>query len=668
MKIVFKEKLNTRIRLKVLFATASLLLILSGIFIILLNTGANTNAVATTTTKYIIPGSFVINMGVTPQTYDNGLKPYGLVYDLIINHQVPVIWAIEPTKVKDGIDFVNDGITYRGGPFIIEAGYIDSTVSAVIASWQSFGVVGNYVINPVTVPVNQILTSYPKIMIDTTSSLQAILIAYFNNALIPSPAYDLGSPSYLTSCHDVWANPHGDPVWSSHSYLYNFVTVQKSWIWAQCHSVSMMEGCKSSTLPLKQLNFLSSNGFKCWGSNKCNGIPETHAKSMSAPFTYYYPADPFMQFMGTMHSACTAGSEQWFQPLSTGSWRSTTRRGVTTGSGIAPNEGTVLVYGPAYGDSTNGWVMYEGGHSLDSGGNSLADKIAGQRAFLNFLFRAGVSRQLNITASLAGWLAAGQTATATATVTGGSPPFTYQWTSAQGGTFSSPNSGVTQYTAPEVDTLTTDILRVIVTDNCGRKNFATLIVHVDSVETLPVSLLQFKGESKKNSVILRWETGSEVNNDFFTISKSPDGIKFGMIGILKGKGTTSENTKYSFIDNDPYEDAGFYQLSQTDYDGNTETFPPIFLRSKQKRSVDLILFPNPFDKKLSLVIESEDNMQATIQLYSSTGIRIFEKQYKVRSGSNSILIDTEKFSPGSYYLSMFNSNGEDKISKKIFKK
>ena len=36
-------------------------------------------------------GSFIINMGATnPNTIANGLKPYGLIYDLLRNNNVPV--------------------------------------------------------------------------------------------------------------------------------------------------------------------------------------------------------------------------------------------------------------------------------------------------------------------------------------------------------------------------------------------------------------------------------------------------------------------------------------------------------------------------------------------------------------------------------------------------
>ena len=44
--------------------------------------------------------TYVIDMGVTPQTIANSLKPYGLVYALL-QSGVPVKWSISGTKAKD---------------------------------------------------------------------------------------------------------------------------------------------------------------------------------------------------------------------------------------------------------------------------------------------------------------------------------------------------------------------------------------------------------------------------------------------------------------------------------------------------------------------------------------------------------------------------------------
>jgi len=87
-------------------------------------------------------GSFIINMGVTPQTIGNGLKPYGLIYDLIKNNGVPIKWVINPAKVKDGIDFSHNGIDYRGGTFIIPAAYRTPGVNTKITTYQGMGVIG----------------------------------------------------------------------------------------------------------------------------------------------------------------------------------------------------------------------------------------------------------------------------------------------------------------------------------------------------------------------------------------------------------------------------------------------------------------------------------------------------------------------------------------------
>ena len=45
-------------------------------------------------------GSFIVNMGITPQTYSNGVKPWGMLHDLIKNHRVQVKWIINPSPIK----------------------------------------------------------------------------------------------------------------------------------------------------------------------------------------------------------------------------------------------------------------------------------------------------------------------------------------------------------------------------------------------------------------------------------------------------------------------------------------------------------------------------------------------------------------------------------------
>lgn len=641
--------------------------VLFGIFSVIFQMGKPEEAEASTTTENFNPGSFIVNMGITPQTNNNALKPYGLVYDLVKNYGVPVKWIINPAKVKDGTDFTYNSVNYKGSAFVIPAEFISSVIAGRISYWQGSGVSGTYTNSSLSVPVYATITSFPLVMIDSLSSNQEIIENYYSNAGIPSSAYSIGTPASLTECYDVWANPHGDPTWPTHYYLYDFVTVQKSWIWAQCHSVSMMEYCNNGTL---QLNFLSSNGLKCWGSNKCGSNPETHTKSASSPYTYSFPTDPVMQFIGNAHEASKDGSEQWFQPLSSGQWNTNTKRGIRTGTGTAPKEGTVLVYGPAYNNTDNGWVMYQGGHDLNTGGSSASDRVAAQRAYFNFILLAGKSKQVNVTASIPGSMNVGQVSPVLASATSGTPPYTYQWTSSLGGVFGNPTDSSTTFTAPVVLSDTTDVVQVKVTDQCGRVNFYTHYIPIGS-SPLPVEFLSFNGYKKDGIVYLNWTTGSEINNDYFSIERSSGGNKWMLIGKVRGSGNSSVALEYSFSDIEPLDESSYYRLSQTDYDGTSQGYRIIRIASSGNlsgRSSVLNINPNPFQQSFSFEFLSGAQQNAELSIFSIAGDLILKKNYPLYRGVNKLVFsDTEILSEGVYFITL-KSESDKIVSGKIMKR
>ena len=115
------------------------------------------------TTETFTTGSFIINMGATnPNTIANGIKPYGLIYDLIRNYNVPVKWIINQTKVKDGVDFTHNGVQYKGGTFIIPFEYRSAAVNSRITYWTGQGVVGVNSVSPLTLDVAVTIISFPK--------------------------------------------------------------------------------------------------------------------------------------------------------------------------------------------------------------------------------------------------------------------------------------------------------------------------------------------------------------------------------------------------------------------------------------------------------------------------------------------------------------------------
>ena len=66
---------------------------------------------------------------------------------------------------------------------------------------------------------------------------------------------------------------------------------------------------------------------------------------------------------------------------------------------------------------------------------------------------------------------------------------------------------------------------------------------------LPVELLSFTAMPEENNrVRCDWVTASEINNDFFTVERSKDGVTFEALGIVDGSGTTSAVSEYYFYD------------------------------------------------------------------------------------------------------------------------
>lgn len=109
---------------------------------------------------------------------------------------------------------------------------------------------------------------------------------------------------------------------------------------------------------------------------------------------------------------------------------------------------------------------------------------------------------------------------------------------------------------------------------------------------LPTELLSFDAQPENGAVACSWTTETELNNDYFTVERSTDGIHFEAIEYVKGAGNSSGTLQYKLYDYDPYtEIISYYRLLQTDFNGNTRTFEVRTV--KPSRISQLVIYPNP---------------------------------------------------------------------------
>jgi hypothetical protein len=98
---------------------------------------------------------------------------------------------------------------------------------------------------------------------------------------------------------------------------------------------------------------------------------------------------------------------------------------------------------------------------------------------------------------------------------------------------------------------------------------------------LPIKLMKFEGKNMHTHNLLTWSTASEVNNDYFTIERTTDGLNYVEIIRINGAGTSSSINKYTYADFDFEKKLNYYRLKQTDYDRASETFNKIAINNFQ---------------------------------------------------------------------------------------
>lgn len=182
--------------------------------------------------------------------------------------------------------------------------------------------------------------------------------------------------------------------------------------------------------------------------------------------------------------------------------------------------------------------------------------------------------------------------------------------------------------------------------------------------TLPVELTNFSAGSKANSVVLNWSTGSERDNDYFTVERSSDGSYFDVIATIKGAGTSSKANNYSYQDNNLPSGTYYYRLKQTDFDGDSEVFNVISVIVEQTAAADQVnIYPNPSSDGY-FMIENTEMFSGEFTIYNSLGQKVFDQRLE-NVFSTRIYLPSEN---GIYFVEIIKDGATEPIKKKILLK
>ncbi|WP_420580099.1 T9SS type A sorting domain-containing protein [Reichenbachiella sp.] len=175
---------------------------------------------------------------------------------------------------------------------------------------------------------------------------------------------------------------------------------------------------------------------------------------------------------------------------------------------------------------------------------------------------------------------------------------------------------------------------------------------------MPVTLVSFKIIAELDQIQLSWQTSSELNNDYFNILRSSDGIGFEIVDRVAGNGTTNEAISYQWTDYPPQKGIYYYQLQQVDYDGSNEFFSIKMVNFHLSQANKIVVYPMPLATGEDFFISFQDEKIESISIYDLSGGSSFNLDYNEELNKIRVNSSEMGLKPGIYVVKITTSLGQ----------
>lgn len=166
---------------------------------------------------------------------------------------------------------------------------------------------------------------------------------------------------------------------------------------------------------------------------------------------------------------------------------------------------------------------------------------------------------------------------------------------------------------------------------------------------LPIELIKFNANYvDEKYILLDWQTASESNNDYFTVERSQNGVKWGEVVSINGAGNSSDLLNYSTIDDNPYFGVSYYRLKQIDFNGKFSYSQIKSVNTNILENLKMEIFPNPADDQITITGNESDLKQ--VEIYNTHGQNVTALTTFNLSDKSKLLINLSNLNAGMYYI------------------
>lgn len=209
-----------------------------------------------------------------------------------------------------------------------------------------------------------------------------------------------------------------------------------------------------------------------------------------------------------------------------------------------------------------------------------------------------------------------------------------------------------------------DLIIVAKTPNIGNE-INVIFTNPQGCISLPVDFKSFTATRNRSSVLLRWETSSEINNSGFAVERNMNGTweQIAFVNSQAANGNSDALLTYTYSDMNNAKGITQYRIKQVDFDNKSK-----YTEIRSVRGLDQIgkvtVYPNPTSNGTVNVVFDDASVIRTISVLDMSGRTL--KQINNVSNNN---ITIDNLQPGMYTLRIIvPATGEQTVQKIVVNK